>query len=252
MKCEKCGANYGSELVKCPYCGEINKAAEKLSSVLNEHVEDYQKTEKALTEKGSSKALKYITIGMIVLYIVIYILTTLIVFGINKVVTGESSLVKNSTVQKKNEELFVEYMSKGQYARALTLVNQTDLSMYADKLTGFEYYKDYADSLEAIFPYVNIYNEVLFILDDMENGNDYRALTDTQVISYHIFYTTKDTELKKELQTEIEGYLKNLYRLTDEEIEQLRTCEYEQDFRIEGSKDYEAITKERMVEYFGK
>lgn len=252
MKCAKCGANYGSELVKCPYCGEVNRAAEKLSNELNEYVEDYRKTEKILTEKGSSRALKYITISMIVVYIAVYALTSLVVTSINKIVTGESGLVKNSASQKKNEELFEEYMSRGQYARALTLVNQTDLSMYADELTGFEYYKEYVDSLDSIFPYVNIYNEVLFILDDMKNGKDYKALTDTQVISYHIFYGTKDSELKKELQTELEGYLKNLYRLTDEEIERFRNCDDYMDFRIEDSRDYETITKKRMVEYFGK
>lgn len=252
MQCVKCGANYGSELEKCPYCGEVNKSVEKFAKALNAYEKDYQRTEDALTEKGSSKALKYITISMIAVYIVIYIITSLVVSGINKVVTGESGLVKNSSAQKKNEELLVEYMSKGQYARALSLVDNTDLSMYADKLTGFEYYKEYADSLDCIFPYVNIYNEVLFVLDGLENGDDFRSLTDFQVISYNIFYGTKDTELKKELQTEIEGYLKNLYRLTDEEIERLRNCEYSQDFRIEDSSNIEGITKERMVDYFGK
>lgn len=252
MKCIRCGANFGSELVKCPYCGEINSSAAGYSNVLKGYEADYKKAEETLTDKGSSKALKYITISMVCIYAVVMAITFLLVNGMNDVVTGKSSAVKNSSTQKKNEELFETYMSRGQYARALTLVNETDLSMYADELTGFEYYSEYSDSLEAIFPYVNIYNEVLFVIDDMEKGNDYRSLTSNQVISYHIFYGTPDTELKAELQTELEGYLKNLYRLSDDEIEALRSCDDYQKFRIEDSSDYETITKERMVEYFGK
>lgn len=252
MKCVKCGANYGSELVKCPYCGEINASAVQYSNVLQGYNEEYKRVEEALTEKGSSKALKVITICMICIYIFVLAITFFVVKSVNNVVTGESSIVKNSSAQKANEALLEEYMSKGEYHRALILVDQTDLSMYADELTGFEYYREYWDSLDAIFPYVNIYNEIRFCLSDMEEGNDFRSFTDNQAISFEIFYNTPDTELKAKLQDELEQYLKNFYRFTDEEVEALRNCKSYLDFRMEGSKDYEAITKERMVEYFEK
>ncbi len=252
MKCPKCGANYGSELVRCPYCGDVNSTAVQYANVLQGYTEDYKITEESLTDKGSSKVLKYITIIMVCVYAVILAITLFVVLGINRVVTGKSGIVDGSLTQKNNEELLEKFMEDGQYARALTLVNQTDLSLYADELTGFEYYSEYRDELETIFAYVNIYNEVLFVLDDMEKGYDYRSLTPNQLLSYHIFYTTQDSELKSELQTELEGYLKNLYRLTDEEIESLRNCDDYQKYKIEGSFDYETITKERMVNYFGK
>lgn len=253
MKCVKCGANYGSELTKCPYCGEINVSAIQYSNVLQGYEEDYKKTEETLTEKGASKALKAITFIMIFVYIIVFAITCLIVHSINNVVTGKSSLVKNSSAQQANESLLVEYLDKGEYARALCLVDDTDLSMYADELTGFEYYAEYRDSVqETIFPYVNIFNAVKYTLDDLDAGNDYRSLTEYDITSIQIFYSAPDSELKQELQTEIEGYLKNLYRLTEDEIAELRESNYDNPFYLEGTTDFEEITKERMVEYFGK
>jgi len=253
MKCTKCGASYGSELVKCPYCGAINESAVKFSEKLQEQAEDYSRTEQTLTENGSSKALKIITIIMICMYVLIFAVTCLVVKSINNVVTGKSSIVENSSRQKSNEELLVEYMDKGEYARALSLANGTDLSLYADELTGFEYYSEYRDSLEAtIFPYVNMFGSVKFTLEDLDRGNDYNSLTEYDITTLQIFYSAPDSELKQKLQTELEGYLKNLYRLTDEEIAELRVSSYDNPFTLEGTTDFEKITKERMVEYFGK
>lgn len=255
MKCVKCGADYGSELTNCPYCGELNLSAVKYANVLQGYNEDFERTRDALTEKGASKPLKYVTFAMIGLYVIVLAITIIIVTNVNNVVTGKSSIVKNSSAQQANEALFEDYMSKGEYHRALDLVNQTDLSMYQDELTGFEYYSEYKDSLECVFPYVNIYNEVLFVTDALDKGEDYRSFTGSQATSYHIFYGTPDSDLKAELQVEIEDYLRNLYMLTDEEIADLRTrTDYLDftEFRIEGSMDYETITKERMVEHFGK
>ncbi|MBQ0027241.1 MAG: hypothetical protein KBS96_01440 [Lachnospiraceae bacterium] len=253
MKCIKCGADYGSELTKCPYCGEVNVSALQYSNVLQGYNDEYKKVEETLTDKGSSKALKYITIAMIFVYILVFSITCLVVSNINKVVTGKSSAVKNSSAQKNNEKLLEEYMEKGEYARLLRLVDDTDLSMNADELTGFEYYAEYRDSVqETIFPYVNFFSSVMYTLDDLDAGNDYRSLTEYDITTIQIFYMAPDSELKQELQTEIEGYLKNLYRLTDEEIAELRESDYYNPFELEGTTNFEEITKERMVEYFGK
>lgn len=51
---------------------------------------------------------------------------------------------------------------------------------------------------------------------------------------------------------EVDGYLKNYYRLTDEEIERLKALGTGEQFTLDGSADIEGITKERMEEYFGK
>jgi|GEM_PF-2318158 len=253
MKCAKCGASYGSEQVKCPYCGAVNEAAVKLSNKLGEYQEDYTKTEEALTEKGASKVLKIITIVMVAVYIVTLLVTGVIVNSVNNVVTGKSVLVKNSSTQKNNEKLLEEYLSKKEYTRALRLVDDTDLSMYADELTGFEYYAEYKESVqETIFPYVNMFCTVKATLDDLDEGDDYRSLTEYDITTLQIFYSAPESELKTELQTEIEGYLKNLYQLTEEEIIELRDSGYDNPFKMEGTTDFERITKERMVNYFGK
>ena len=89
MKCVKCGANYGSELVKCPYCGEINASAVQYSNVLQGYNEEYKRVEEALTEKGSSKALKVITICMICIYIFVLAIT----FFVKRKNIGLSTLI---------------------------------------------------------------------------------------------------------------------------------------------------------------
>ena len=72
------------------------------------------------------------------------------------------------------------------------------------------------------------------------------------VILLNIFYNEEDTPVKAELEVELEQYLRNLYRLTDAEIEQLKNIENAEDFTLDGDSDYEKISKERMVEYYGK
>lgn len=90
-------------------------------------------------------------------------------------------------------------------------------------------------------------------MDSMDEGNNYASLQDTDVISFQIFFSSEgDSAVKDELTEEVESYLKNYYRLTDEEIETLKTLESGKQFTLEGSADIESVTKQRMEAYFEK
>ncbi len=90
-------------------------------------------------------------------------------------------------------------------------------------------------------------------MEAMDEGNNYASLRDTDLTTLQIFYHSDDkSEVRQDLIREVDGYLKNYYRLTDEEIETLKGLEYGDQFILDGSIDVERVTKERMEAYFGK
>ena len=92
-----------------------------------------------------------------------------------------------------------------------------------------------------------------FLWEAMDEGNNYASLRDTDLTTLQIFYHSDDkSEVRQDLIREVDGYLKNYYRLTDEEIETLKGLEYGDQFILDGSIDVERVTKERMEAYFGK
>lgn len=90
-------------------------------------------------------------------------------------------------------------------------------------------------------------------MDSMDEGDNYASLRDTDVISFQIFYSSAaNSAVTEELTREVDGFLKNYYRLTEEEIETLKALEAGKQFTLEGSADIEGITKRRMEAYFEK
>ena len=90
-------------------------------------------------------------------------------------------------------------------------------------------------------------------MEALDVGNNYASLRDTDLTTLQIFYHSDDkSEVRQDLIREVDGYLKNYYRLTDEEIETLKGLEYGDQFILDGSIDVERVTKERMEAYFGK
>lgn len=248
MKCTNCGSDFASDQLKCPYCGTVNEAALKLAKELQTYDAAYEQKRDELLETGTNQVLKHLTIKLGVVFLAIILLSFGFItfyqyrFGVRSPyqVRGERLV--------KNKELIARYMDDKQYIRAYLLASRTDP-------TGelFVNYPEYAEDLNDIYTYSLVLVGVLQSMESMDAGDNYASLRDTELTTIQIFYRYGGVgEVKKDLIREVDGYLKNYYRLTDEEIERLKALDSGEQFTLDGSADIEGITKERMEEYFGK
>lgn len=248
MKCTNCGADFASDQLRCPYCGTVNEYALKLAKELQTYDAAYEKKRDELLENGTNRVLRHLTFGLGMVFLAIVVVFLGFVAFYQYRFSGRSSYQVSGTRLARNKEMIAEYMDEGQYIRAYLLASTTDP-------TGerFQNYPEYAAELSDIYNYSIILIGVLQSMDSMDEGNNYAALRDTDVISLQIFYGSDgNSAVKDELVCEIDGYLRNYYRLTEEEIETLKTLESGKQFTLEGSADIESITKRRMEAYFEK
>lgn len=248
MKCTNCGSDFASDQLRCPYCGTVNEAALKLAKELQTYDATYEQKRDDLLENGTSQVLKHLTIklGIVFLAIVLFSFGFITFYQYRFSVRSPYQVRGERLV--KNKELLARYMDDKQYIRAYLLASRTDP-------TGerFMNYPEYAEDLNDIYSYSIVLVGVLQSMESMDAGDNYASLGDTELTSIEIFYRYGGVgEVKKDLIREVDGYLKNYYRLTDEEIERLKTLKSGEQFTLDGSVDIEGITKERMEEYFGK
>lgn len=247
MQCVKCGADFASDQLRCPYCGTVNEHALQLAKELQQYDKQYETARDTMLATGENLVLKKMTIGVGIAFLAIVLLFGAYV-GVYSYRYGAHSKYQVTGAQyEENKKKLKEYMDNKDYIRAYVLASTTDPSS-----EYFNYYPEYQDELLAIYDYSLILSDVRQTMVAMDEGNNYRSLTPTLVISLGIFYRSPESEVKQELQEEIEMYLRNLYRLTDAEIEELRAMDYSAEFSLDGQEDYEAVSKERMVKYFGK
>ncbi len=248
MKCTNCGADFASDQLRCPYCGTVNEHALKLAKELQTYDAAYEKKRDELLENGTNRVLRHLTFGLGMVFLAIAIIFLGFVAFYQYRFSGESSYQVSGTRLVRNKEMIANYMDEGQYIRAYLLASTTDP-------TGerFQNYPEYAAELFDIYNYSIILTGVLQSMDSMDEGNNYAALQDTDVISLQIFYgSDENSAVKDELVQEIDGYLRDYYRLTEEEIETLKALEPGKQFTLEGSADIESVTKRRMEAYFEK
>lgn len=247
MQCVKCGADFASDQLKCPYCNAINEHALELAKELQQYDKEYEKSREEMLKTGDSLVLKKLTIEIGLVFLAIVVLFATYV-GVYRYRYGATSTYQVTGKRfEKNKELLAKYMKEKDYIRAYVLAATTDpTSEY------FRSYPEYQDELLAIYDYSLLLMDVQNTMDAMDAGDNYRSLTETMVISLSIFYHAPESEVKQELEEELHQYLRNLYRLTDSEIEELKSVETSSDFTLDGREDYDVVTKERMVEYYGK
>ncbi len=247
MQCIKCGADFASDQLRCPYCNAINEHALELAKELQQYDKEYEKSRDEMLETGDTKVLKRLTYGVGLAFLAIILLFGLYVGTYSYRYSSKSRYQVTGARYEKNRKKLDEYMKNKDYIRAYVLAATTDpTSEY------FENYPEYHDELWAIYNYTLVLAEVRNTMETMDAGDNYRSLTDTFVISLSIFYSSPDCEVKAELEEEIAQYLRQLYRLTDEEIEQLKTVVTSTDYSLDGRDDYDVVSKERMVEYYGR
>lgn len=247
MLCKNCAADFPSDQLKCPYCGTVNEYALNLAKNLQVYDKEYEKTRDEMLKTGGSLVLRNITIGLGLTFLIISVLFGSYVGITNYRYNSNSGYQTSGSRYIKNKELVDKYMKNGDYFRAYALAAGTDPTT-----EYFESYPEYKDELNAIYNYFLIFWEVANSMEEMDKGNNYRSFTPNQAISYEIFYGVPETAVKAELQEELELYLKNYYCLTEAEIKDLRHCITSDDFVMDGRADYETVSKERMVERFGK
>lgn len=246
MKCTNCGADFASDQLRCPYCGTVNEYALKLAKELQTYDAAYEKKRDELLENGTNQVLRHLTFGLGIVFLVIVLVSFGCVAFFQYRFSGISSYQVTGARLAQNKETIGRYLDEGQYIRAYLLASTTDP-------TGerFQNYSEYAAELYDIYNYSLVLMGVLQSMDSMDEGNNYASLQDTDVISIQIFYSSgSNSAVKEELTREVDGFLKNYYRLTEEEIETLKTLESGKQFTLEGSADIEGITKKRMEAYF--
>lgn len=248
MKCTNCGADFASDQLKCPYCGRVNEHALKLAKELQTYDKAYEEKRDELLETGTGQVLKHLTFGMGIVFLVIICIAFGCVAFYQYRFSDRSTYEVTGTRLTKNQEMVGQYLEDKQYIRAYLLASATDP-------TGeyFQYYPEYAADLSDIYSYSLILIGVLHSMESMDEGDNYAPLLDTDVISMQIFYgSDNESPVKEELIREVDGYLKNYYRLTDEEIKNLKASASGGQFTLEGSADIEGVTKRRMEAYFEK
>ena len=248
MKCTNCGADFASDQLRCPYCGTVNEHALKLAKELQAYDAAYEKKRDELLESGTSQVLRHLTFGLGIVFLAIAIVSLGFVAFYQYRFSEKSSYQVSGPRLAPNKEMVAEYLDEGQYIRAYLLASTTDP-------TGelFKNYPEYAAELSDIYNYSIILTGVLQSMESMDEGDNYPALRDTDVTSLQIFYSSKgNSAVKNELVNEVDGYLRNYYRLTEEEIETLKTLGSGKQFTLEGSADIEGVTKRRMEAYFEK
>lgn len=248
MKCTNCGSDFASDQLRCPYCGTVNESALKLARELQTYDAAYEKKREELLNSGTSQVLKHLTIRLGIVFLAIALFSFGFITFYQYRFGVRSSYQVTGARFEKNTELIARYMDEKQYIRAYLLASRTDP-------TGelFKNYPEYAQDLTDIYTYCLVLVDVLQSMDSMDEGNNYASLGDIELTTIQIFYgSNNEGNVKKDLMQEVDGYLKNYYRLTDEEIERLKSLEMGEQFTLDGSADIEAITKERMEAYFGK
>ena len=248
MKCTNCGSDFASDQLKCPYCGTVNEHALKLAKELQTYDAAYEQKRDELLETGTGQVLEHLTVRLGIVFLAIVLFSFgFISFYKSRCGVRSSYQVTGARLEKNREQL-ARYMDEKQYIRAYLLASRTDP-------TGelFKNYPEYAEDLTDIYTYSLVLVGVLQSMEAMDEGNNYASLRDTDLTTLQIFYHSDDkSEVRQDLIREVDGYLKNYYRLTDEEIETLKGLEYGDQFILDGSIDVERVTKERMEAYFGK
>lgn len=242
MKCTNCGSDFASDQIKCPYCGTVNEHALHLAKELQSYDAAYEKKRDELLETGSHQVLKHLTMGLGITFLVI----VLVFFGYIIFLRYRPYYEVTGKRLEKNKASIARYLDEKQYIRAYLLAVATDP-------TGelFTYYPEYKEDLLNIYHYSLIQIAVLQSMDSMDEGDNYASLEDTQLTSISIFYQNAgDGEVARNLRQEVDGYLKNYYRLTDDEIENVKELQWGDQLILDGSADVEAVTKERMEAYF--
>lgn len=248
MKCTSCGADFAGDQLKCPYCGTVNEQALKLAKEVQTYDAAYEKTRGELLENGESQVLRHLVARLGIIFLVIVILSFVCFFVADYRFSRHSKYQVTGARLEKNKELIGRYLEEKDYLRAYTLAAATDPTQ-----EHFQYYPEYAAELSDIYTYSLVLIGVLQSMDEMDEGNNYEALTDTAVTCANIFYTSGNgSQVRDDLTREVDALLRNYYRLTDEEVAALKALEPGKQFTLEGSADVERITKERMEAYFGK
>lgn len=248
MKCINCGADFASDQLKCPYCGRVNKHALKLAKELQTYDKAYEEKRNELLETGTGQVLKHLTFGIGIVFLAIICIVFGCVAFYQYRFSDRSTYEVTGARLTKNREMVGQYLEEKQYIRAYLLASATDPTN-----EHFQYYPEYAADLSDIYSYSLILTGVLHSMEAMDEGNNYAPLLDTDVISMQIFYGSgNDSPVKEDLVREVDGYLKDYYRLTDEEIEALKESAAGGQFTLEGSADIEGVTKRRMEAYFEK
>lgn len=254
--CKACGAHYDSSTLSCPYCGQVNEKALAKAVKLETYDKSFQSERNKLLEEGQILVLRNITIGICLIFSIIAVLFCGLTYYYEYHDTLKRKVEMSFGNYERNLTLIQSYIDNGDYLRALTLAKATDMNDdvlgYADvseELNMISYYYLFTGYIQSYIvgqQHIGVHS----FHEDLEDIYLGHFLLDSP---YKVYTTPASSEralnVKKELTSCIDLYLKSFYRLTDEEVTLLKSAASIDDFKLEGKKDYSTIIAERMKAY---
>lgn len=251
MICKNCGANNPADVVTCPYCGTVDDQA----LMEAKKIEQQEKLQAHLTAnsdemitKKTSKVFGRLTIAICAVLSVIMIVFGIVTYSCEHQEEWYRKSQVSGANYKANLERISNYLDNKQYGRALALVYAT-----SPDYSSLDYYPDFYKELFMIDSYA-------YFIYDIQNYITYdESLSSIELSTFKLEYakdvydTTPTNErcaaIKEELSESLDLYLRYYYRLTAEELEELKEIPNIEQFQIEGTTHFENIIQERMAEY---
>lgn len=147
MICKTCGANYDSNMLSCPYCGQVNEKALAKAKKLDVYDEAFQTERNRLLEEGQILVLRKITIGICLSLSIIAILFSSLTYYYEHHDYLRRRLQMSGSSYEKHLKLIHSYIDDKDYLRALTLARATDVK------DDFSSYPDASEELNMILSY---------------------------------------------------------------------------------------------------
>lgn len=245
MFCKNCAATYANDASNCPYCGSDNPEFKTQSQLAQDEALTLKKES---YHQGVNKTLRLFTLTTCTIFIII-----LTIFGgLTLYYEHLDEWQKQAAVKGKNYEENLAHINRcldqKDYLKAYTIAYATSPTYDVS-----ESYPDIAEELKMIDCYISFIRDLQpYIVNDCNFEDLYFSSYSLETV--HMLYTTtpnstRSAAIKDVLCESVDLYLKYYYRLTDEEIENLKSASDFYDYEIEGTTDYDYIIKERMHEY---
>ncbi|MBO5337396.1 MAG: hypothetical protein J6A94_09750 [Lachnospiraceae bacterium] len=231
MKCESCGGNLTLEETKCPYCGSLNKHAQKHVQDMYRYQGEFQNTQSKINKVTSNYTGFTVRAGIIAILLVI-----MIVF----IVLGAQSYEINSAINrakakgnfKKYSAIMDEYIAEEDYLGFSAFWDSNDIDYYDSP------YEKYYPIMRACQQYAYLYDSILSAYSGMQKEYRYEGEEERYIdnIAYHLdyfydaldpqdyaYYEGADSEENMEAVAKIEENVKALLHtycgLTEEDLE---------------------------------
>lgn len=250
MKCRYCGANISFNDEKCPYCGKINKLAEKHVAEKKVYEKDLEQT--AGVVKKRSKASQDILVRVYVLLGLVAVFGLLVVLALSySRYTYENKRKEAIANYDQVEETMLDYWAKEEYYQFYEYCNYYQLTGWT--AGPFSEYYPLMENARC-YMFVNDHIAKYLSAEDVYTRNEeledvcglLDEVYDTSSMSYEVKDLIDPAEIEKllsEIHNNLDGILQTYFYLTDEDLQNRDTMT---------ADDWQRLIEKRIEEKEGK